>query len=76
MSPHAPWGHANYVRQIYTFLTFSNEDWMPRTKFGVSVLNYYKRGRYGPPKLGKILGKMKTVVKNARRLPKILSPGL
>ena len=76
MSPYAPWGYANYVRQIYAVLTFSNAEWMPRAKFGVSVLNYHKRGSHGPLKLGKILGKMKTAVKNACSLPKILSPGL
>ena len=74
--PCAPKGLSNYLRQIYAVLTFSDKDWMPRTKFGVSVVDLHKRGRYGPPKLGQIFGKMKTAVKHARGLPKILSPGL
>jgi len=76
MSPCAPWGYANCIRQIYAILTFSDEDWMPRANFGVCNAYGSKWGRYGPPKLGKILGKMKTAVKNARSLPKILSPRL
>jgi len=75
MYPCAPWGHANYLRQIYAFLTFSDKDWMPRANFGVCNVFPGKWGRDGPPKLGKIWGKMKKAEKNTRGLPKILSPG-
>jgi len=76
MSPCAPKGLSNYVRQIYAVLTFSDKDWMPHANLGSSVVDLHKRGPNGPPKLGQILGKLKTAVKNARGLPKILSPGL
>ena len=48
-SPCAPRGFSNYIRQIYAVLTFSNEDWLPRTKFGVCYHHRNKRGRYAPP---------------------------
>jgi len=73
--PRAPKGLSNYLRQIYAVLTFSDKEWMPRTNFGVCGVFPGKRGRYGPPKLGKIWGEMKTAAKNARGSPKILSPG-
>ena len=75
MSPCAPKGFSNYLRQIYAILTFSHKDWMPQANFGVSNANGFKWERYGPPKLGKILGKMKKAEKNTTGLPKILSPG-
>jgi len=76
MSPCAPKGFSNYLRQIYVVLTFSDKYWMPRTNFGVCNVFPGKWGRYGPPKLGKIWGKMKKAEKNTRALPKILSLGL
>jgi len=76
MSPCAPKGFSNYLRQIYAILTFSHKDWMPQANFGVCNVYGFKWGRHGSPKLGKILGKMKKAVKNARSLPKILSPRL
>jgi len=63
MSPCAPKGFSNYLRQIYAFLTFSYKDWMPRTNFGVCNVFPGKWGRYGPLKLGKIWGKMKKAEK-------------
>lgn len=57
MSPRAPKGFSNYLRQIYAVLTFSDKDWMPRANFGVSVVDRRKWGRYGPQSWGKFWGK-------------------